>query len=44
MYNASGGYGQNFYLHPTNFGPELDTFRLAGTSFINSVAEEQYGR
>ncbi|KAE8340607.1 hypothetical protein BDV24DRAFT_175116 [Aspergillus arachidicola] len=44
MYNATGGYGQNFYLHPTDGGVRPDTFRLAGTTFMNSVAKEQYGR
>ncbi|KJK68686.1 Carboxylesterase family protein [Aspergillus parasiticus SU-1] len=43
-YNATGGYGQNFYLHPTDSGVRPDTFRLAGTTFMNSIAKEQYGR
>ncbi|KAE8139819.1 Alpha/Beta hydrolase protein [Aspergillus pseudotamarii] len=44
VYNATGGYGHNFYLHPTDGGVRPDTFRLAGTTFMNSVAKEQYGR
>lgn len=44
VYNATEGYGQDYYLHPTNIGPEPDTFRLAGTTFINSVSVSQYGR
>ncbi|KAH7013362.1 Alpha/Beta hydrolase protein [Ilyonectria destructans] len=44
VYNATGGYGENFHLTPKTFGVTPDTFRLAGTIFINSVALEQYGR
>ena len=44
VYNATGGYGQNFYLHPTDGGVRPDIFRLAGTAFMNSIAKEQYGR
>lgn len=44
VYNATGGYGENFHLTPKTFGVTPDTFRLAGTTFINSVALEQYGR
>ncbi|KAH8885620.1 putative neuroligin [Thozetella sp. PMI_491] len=43
-YNATGGYGQNFYLAPRNAGVRPDTFRLANTAFMNSVALLQYGR
>jgi hypothetical protein len=44
LYNATGGYGQNFYFHPAESGVQPDTLRLAGTTFINSVAISQYGR
>ncbi|KAF7548776.1 hypothetical protein G7Z17_g6826 [Cylindrodendrum hubeiense] len=44
IYNATGGYGENFHLTPKKFGVAPDTFRLAGTTYINSVALEQYGR
>lgn len=44
LYNATGGYGENFHLTPTAYGVIPDTFRLAGTTFLNSVAREQYGR
>ncbi|KAH6981253.1 putative neuroligin [Ilyonectria sp. MPI-CAGE-AT-0026] len=44
VYNATGGYGENFHLTPKTFGVTPDTFRLSGTTFINSVALEQYGR
>ncbi|SPO04163.1 related to triacylglycerol lipase II precursor [Cephalotrichum gorgonifer] len=37
LYNATGGYGDNFYFHPTEVGTQPDTLRLAGTTFINSV-------
>ncbi|KAM5344227.1 hypothetical protein ACJ41O_012764 [Fusarium nematophilum] len=43
-YNATGGYGQNLYLNPNQTSVEPDTFRLAGTTFMNSVSKEQYGR
>ncbi|KAH7151766.1 Alpha/Beta hydrolase protein [Dactylonectria estremocensis] len=44
IYNATGGYGENFHLTPKSFGVTPDTFRLAGTTFMNSVSLEQYGR
>ena len=43
-YNAAGGYGKTFYLHPNATGPMPDTYRLAGTSFMASVAQDQFGR
>ncbi|KAF4999863.1 hypothetical protein FDECE_11362 [Fusarium decemcellulare] len=43
-YNATGGYGQNFYFNPNDTGVIPDTFRLAGTTFMNSVSKEQFGR
>ncbi|KAF5018122.1 hypothetical protein F66182_9915 [Fusarium sp. NRRL 66182] len=44
VYQHGGGYGQNFYFNPNGSSIQPDTFRLAGTSFMNSVAREQYGR
>lgn len=44
IYNATGGYGKAFHLNPDGPGPVPDTFRLAGTTFMNSVAVSQYGR
>ncbi|KAF4969011.1 hypothetical protein FSARC_3665 [Fusarium sarcochroum] len=44
VYKHGGGYGQNFYFNPNGSSIQPDTFRLAGTTFINSVAKEQYGR
>lgn len=44
VYNGTGGYGENFAFSPGGSRPEPDTFRLAGTAYINSVAESQYGR
>lgn len=43
-YNATGGYGDNFFFHPTDYGVAPDTLRLAGTTFMNSVIKEQYGK
>ncbi|KAH6985559.1 Alpha/Beta hydrolase protein [Ilyonectria destructans] len=43
-YNATGGYGKNMYLHPNLTIVQPDTFRLAGTTFMNAVAKDQYGR
>ncbi|KAJ3539458.1 hypothetical protein NM208_g5483 [Fusarium decemcellulare] len=39
-YNNGGGYGENFYFNPNGSSVQPDTFRLAGTSFINSVSQE----
>ncbi|KAF4981691.1 hypothetical protein FZEAL_2578 [Fusarium zealandicum] len=44
VYKNAGGYGQNFYFNPNGSSVQPDTFRLAGTSFMNEVAKEQYGR
>ncbi|KAL3601460.1 hypothetical protein FPOAC2_05721 [Fusarium poae] len=43
VYKSGGGYGQNFYFNPNGSSVEPDTFRLAGTTFMNSLAE-QFGR
>ncbi|KAF4465909.1 neuroligin [Fusarium albosuccineum] len=42
-YKNGGGYGENFYFNPNGSSVQPDTFRLAGTSFMNSVSQEQYG-
>ncbi|KAM0322912.1 hypothetical protein ACHAPQ_008885 [Fusarium lateritium] len=44
VYKSGGGYGENFYFNPNGSTVQPDTLRLAGTTFINSVAREQYGR
>ncbi|KAI8650137.1 hypothetical protein LRP88_14782 [Fusarium phalaenopsidis] len=44
MYKAGGGYGENFYFNPNGSSVQPDTFRLAQTTFMNSVTREQYGR
>jgi hypothetical protein len=44
VYKNGGGYGHNFYFNPNGSSVEPDTFRLAGTTFMNSVSREQFGR
>ncbi|KAM0426454.1 hypothetical protein ACHAPT_008145 [Fusarium lateritium] len=44
VYKAGGGYGENFYFNPNGSSVQPDTFRLAATTFMNSVTREQYGR
>lgn len=44
VYKAGGGYGENFYFNPNGSSVQPDTFRLAQTTFMNSVTREQYGR
>ncbi|WXC46184.1 hypothetical protein QX201_005876 [Fusarium graminearum] len=39
-----GGYGENFYFNPNGSSVQPDTFRLAGTAYMNSLASEQFGR
>lgn len=43
LYNNTGGFGENFLFAPGDSHVEPDTFRLAGTSYINSISE-QLGR
>ncbi|ETS85379.1 hypothetical protein PFICI_03404 [Pestalotiopsis fici W106-1] len=43
LYNNTGGFGQNFLFVPGNSHAEPDTFRLAGTTYINTISK-QLGR
>jgi hypothetical protein len=43
-FNNGGGYGEHFYFNPNGSMAQPDTLRLAGTTFMNSVSADQYGR
>ncbi|KAK2690704.1 hypothetical protein QWA68_010613 [Fusarium oxysporum] len=44
VFNNGGGYGEHFYFNPNGSVAQPDTLRLAGTTFMNSVSADQYGR
>ncbi|KAH8593958.1 putative neuroligin [Bisporella sp. PMI_857] len=44
VYNATSGYGEEFFFNREGSRAQPDTYRLEGTAFINTVEQSQFGR